>query len=101
MLVRSSRGGIEDALAADPAAHGVLGPSPEPRRWRSCCGRPAAVGGQRLRDERAELYDLEAQGVEPSTLRRELRLRAAILGAAGRSAGVVGAVLSRSVADRR
>ncbi len=48
-----------------------------------------------LRDERNELYDLEAQGVEPGELRRQIRLRAAALGALGALGGLaLGLVLS-------
>ena len=36
-----------------------------------------------LRDERGELFDLEAQGAEPATLRRHLRLRTALVAAVG------------------
>jgi hypothetical protein len=47
-----------------------------------------------LRDERGELFDLEAQGAEPATLRRHLRLRAALVAAFGLVGGLVlGAVL--------
>ncbi len=102
VLVRSSRSGIEDGLRADPLSHGVLvtlGGAAALALALALAGLLLAVASD-LRDERAELYDLEAQGVEPSTLRRELRLRAAILGGAGLLCGlVVGIVLSRSVVD--
>jgi hypothetical protein len=102
VLVRASRGGLEDELAADPLAHGVLvtlSGAAALALALALAGLLLAVASD-LRDERAELYDLEAQGVEPSTLRRELRLRAAILGGAGLVCGlVVGIVLSRSVVD--
>jgi hypothetical protein len=42
-----------------------------------------------LRDERGELFDLEAQGAEPATLRRHLRLRTALVAAAGVVGGLV------------
>ena len=52
------------------------------------------------RDEREELLDLEAQGAEPGMLRRQLRVRAAILAAAGLVfALAVGAVLAALVVD--
>jgi len=102
VLDRASRTGIEDELAADPLSHGVLvtlGGAAALALVLALAGLLLAVASD-LRDERAELYDLEAQGVEPSTLRRELRLRAAILGGAGLLCGlVVGIVLSRSVVD--
>jgi hypothetical protein len=48
-----------------------------------------------LRDERGELFDLEAQGAEPATLRRHLRLRTAFVAASGVLGGLVlGAVLT-------
>ncbi len=51
-----------------------------------------------LRDERGELYDLESQGASPAALRRQVRLRAAIVATAGLIGGAVtGAVLSALV----
>jgi ABC-type antimicrobial peptide transport system permease subunit len=51
-----------------------------------------------LRDDRGDLYDLEAQGAEPSLLRRIVRVRALVVGLAGVVAGAVaGAVLARLV----
>ena len=48
-----------------------------------------------LRDDRGDLYDLEAQGAEPSLLRRIVRVRALVVGLAGVVAGAVaGAVLA-------
>jgi hypothetical protein len=48
-----------------------------------------------LRDERGELFDLEAQGAEPATLRRHLRLRAGLVALAGVVGGLaLGAVLT-------
>jgi hypothetical protein len=50
------------------------------------------------RDERGELFDLEAQGVPPGTLRNQLRLRSVVLLAFGIVGGLVlGLVLSRLV----
>src|SRR5206468_986774 len=63
----------------------------------------AAIGfwvalASELRDERGELFDLEAQGVGPETLRSQFRLRAAGLVALGALGGVgVGLLLSRLV----
>jgi hypothetical protein len=45
-----------------------------------------------LRDEAAELVELEALGVAPAALRRQLRLGGALLGAAGLVFGVAGAI---------
>lgn len=53
-----------------------------------------------LRDERGELFDLEAQGAAPAGLRRQIRLRAGIVAAVGVVGGAVtGAVLSALVVD--
>jgi len=50
------------------------------------------------RDERGELFDLEAQGVAPGTLRNQLRLRSVVLLAFGIAGGLaLGLVLSRLV----
>ena len=51
-----------------------------------------------LRDERGELFDLEAQGAAPSTLRRHLRLRTSFVAAFGLVGGVAtGAALAALV----
>jgi hypothetical protein len=42
-----------------------------------------------LRDDRGDLYDLEAQGVPPTELRRVVRVRAFLVAVAGAVAGVV------------
>jgi ABC-type lipoprotein release transport system permease subunit len=53
-----------------------------------------------VRDERGELFDLEAQGAAPATLRRQVRLRAGIVAAVGVAGGAAtGAVLSVLVTD--
>ena len=53
-----------------------------------------------LRDDRGELFDLEAQGAAPATLRRQVRLRAAIVAGAGLLGGIAtGAILSLLVVD--
>ncbi len=50
------------------------------------------------RDERGELFDLEAQGASPATIRSHLRLRAFLLAAFGLLGGLAtGAVLSALV----
>ena len=46
-----------------------------------------------LRDDRGDLYDLEAQGAEPSLLRRIVRVRALVVGVAGVLAGAVAGAL--------
>jgi hypothetical protein len=48
-----------------------------------------------VRDERGELFDLEAQGAEPSTLRAQLRLRSGFVAGFGLVGGIVtGAILA-------
>jgi hypothetical protein len=48
-----------------------------------------------IRDERGELFDLEAQGAEPRTLRTHLRLRSAFVAVVGALGGIAtGAVLA-------
>jgi hypothetical protein len=53
-----------------------------------------------LKDERGELFDLEAEGAEPATLSRHLRLRAAFTAVIGLVGGLVlGSVLSTLVVE--
>jgi hypothetical protein len=42
-----------------------------------------------LRDERGEMFHLEAQGADPGSLRRHLRLRAQVVAAAGLAGGLL------------
>ena len=51
-----------------------------------------------VRDERGELFDLEAQGAAPATIRAHLRLRALLVASFGIAGGIVlGAILSSLV----
>jgi len=51
-----------------------------------------------VRDERGELFDLEAQGASPATIRAHLRLRALLIAVFGIVGGVIlGAILSSLV----
>ena len=53
-----------------------------------------------LRDERRDLFDLEAEGFEPAALRRQQRLRAAATALCGLVGGLVTAtLLSRLVVE--
>ena len=45
------------------------------------------------RDEAADLFDLEAQGLPPASLRRQLRLRALVVGVSGAAGGVLTALV--------
>ena len=52
-----------------------------------------------LRDDRGDLYDLEAQGAEPALLRRIIGLRALVVGVAGLLAGAVAGGAPRASRD--
>ena len=93
----TTRAAVQAGLAGDPLARGSL----LALVVASLAGVGLALGGlllvvvADLRDERGELFDLEAQGATPDTLRRHLRLRALMLVAMGVVGGIVtGAVLS-------
>jgi hypothetical protein len=88
---------VRDHLASDPLSRGSL----LALVVASLVGVALALAGlllvvvADLRDERGELFDLEAQGATPDTLRRHLRLRALMLVGMGVVGGIVtGAVLS-------
>jgi hypothetical protein len=51
-----------------------------------------------LRDERGELFDLQAQGAEPATVQRQLELRAVLVTASGIVAGVVAGLILAALA---
>lgn len=60
-------------------------------------GLVLSVAGD-VRDERGELFDLEAQGASPATIRTHLRLRAALVATFGIAGGIaLGAILSALV----
>jgi hypothetical protein len=96
----ASRETLEHALATDPLARGIeltLAAAALVALVLGAVGLWLALVSE-LRDERGELFDLEAQGVAPATLRRQFRLRAAILLAAGALGGAgLGLLLSRIV----
>jgi len=101
-LAFASYDGTLDRLRTDPLARGIL----VALEAGAVLALVLALGGLLLsvasavRDERAELFDLEAQGVAPRDLRTELRLRAALVGGAGLIAGLlVGGLLSQLAAD--
>ena len=92
-----------DALAglrSDPLARGALatlGATAALALALALVGLVLGVAGDR-RDERGELFDLEAQGAAPETLRLHLRLRALLVAAFGLAGGIAtGAILSRLV----
>jgi hypothetical protein len=92
----TTRASVEAGLAGDPLARGSL----LALMVAALAGVGLALAGlflvvvADLRDERGELFDLEAQGATPVTLRRHVRLRAALLVALGLAGGIAtGAVL--------
>jgi hypothetical protein len=96
----ASRRAIERSLAGDSLARGLeltLGVAAVAALALAALGLWLALVSE-LRDERGELFDLEAQGISPDTLRRQFRLRTAILVALGALGGaLLGLVLSRLV----
>jgi hypothetical protein len=99
-LVLSSRRDLQRALATRPLARGItwtLGAAGLIALLLAAVGMWVTLVSD-ARDERGELFDLEAQGVPPGTLRNQLRLRSAVLVGFGTIGGLVlGLVLSRLV----
>ncbi len=100
ILQVASRGKLEHELHANPLARGALlalQATALVALVLALLGVALAVVTD-LRDERGELLDLEAQGMEPGGLRRHVRLRTLALVGAGLAGGVVtAALLSRLV----
>jgi hypothetical protein len=98
----SSRRAVERSLQADPLARGLvlaLAAGAVLALLLALAGLLLAVTSD-LRDEQGTLADLEAQGLAPGGLRLHVRLRAAMLVAAGLVGGVgVGAALVAAVHD--
>ena len=96
----ASRRAIQHSLAGDPLARGLeltLGVAALAALALAAIGLWLALVSE-LRDERGELFDLEAQGVSPDTLRAQFRLRTAILVVLGAAGGaLLGLLLSRLV----
>jgi hypothetical protein len=99
-LVVASRRALERSLAEEPLARGItitLGAAALLTLLLAAVGFWVALASE-LRDERGELFDLEAQGVGLETIRSQFRLRAAALVALGAVGGFgLGLVLSRLV----
>jgi len=87
-------------LQSDPLARGALitlAGTAAVALLLALVGLVLAVVGD-IRDERGELFDLEAQGASPATIRTHLRLRAALVAAFGVLGGIaLGALLSALV----
>ena len=92
-----SRAALLDDARDDPLGHGTLlalGAAAIVALLLAALGLTLTVLSD-LRDDRGELYDLEAQGAERSLLRHVVRVRALVVGIAGVIAGAVaGAVLA-------
>ena len=99
-LTVSSRAELLAALKADPLARGALatlGATAALALALALLGLLLGIVADR-RDERGELFDLEAQGASPATIRTHLRVRALLLAAFGLLGGLVtGAILSALV----
>jgi hypothetical protein len=93
----SSRSGLEGSLSGEPVARAALAMLETAALTAivlALLGLVLGVVSER-HDEAAELFDLEAQGLPPASLRRQLRLRASMAGVAGAAGGLVtGLVLS-------
>ena len=95
VLSVASRAGLERRLRRDPvarAAVAMLEVAAVTALVLALVGLGLGVVAER-RDEAADLFDLEAQGLAPASLRRQLRLRAAMVAAGG----VVGGALTALV----
>jgi ABC-type lipoprotein release transport system permease subunit len=102
VLTVESRRALEADARRDPIAHGTLlalAVAAAVALGLALAGILLTVLGD-LRDERGDLFDLEAQGAAPSLLRRVVRLRAVTVAAAGLLAGaLVGIALAAVVTD--
>ncbi len=99
-LTITSRAALLAGLSADPLARGALitlASAAVLALGLALVGLLLGVAGDR-RDERGELFDLEAQGAAPATIRTHLRLRALLVAAFGLLGGAItGAILSSLV----
>jgi hypothetical protein len=99
-LTVSSRAATAATLKADPLARGALltlAGTAAVALALALVGLLLAVVGD-VRDDRGELFDLEAQGAAPATIRAHLRLRAVLVGSFGIVGGIaLGAILSALV----
>jgi hypothetical protein len=89
VLAVTTRAGLEQESRRDPLAHGTLialGAGALLALVLAAVGLALAVRSD-LRDDRSELYELEAQGGSPSLLRRVIRSRAFSLAVTGLLAG--------------
>ena len=94
-LAVSSRSQLEHSLRAEPIARAAVAMLETAALTAIVLALLGLVLGavSERRDEAAELFDLEAQGVAPASLRRQLRLRASLAGLAGAVGGVATGLL--------
>ena len=95
VLSVASRAGLDRRLRRDPvarAAVAMLEVSSITALVLALVGLGLGVISER-RDEAADLFDLEAQGLAPASLRRQLRLRALAVGACGVGGGILTALV--------
>jgi ABC-type antimicrobial peptide transport system permease subunit len=99
-LTVQSRAAELARLRSDPLSRGsllVLAGTAAVALLLALVGLLLAVVGD-VRDDRGELFDLEAQGAAPATIRSHLRLRALLVSAFGVIGGLVlGTILSSLV----
>jgi hypothetical protein len=95
VLSVASRAGLEHRLRTDPVARGavaMLEAASVTALVLALAGLALGVVAER-RDEAADLFDLEAQGLGPASLRRHLRLRALAVGIGGIGGGILTALV--------
>jgi hypothetical protein len=99
-LAQQSQGATLAQLQADPLARGsllTLAGVAAVALLLALVGLLLTVAGD-VRDDRGDLFDLEAQGASPATIRAHLRLRALLVGIFGVLGGIaLGAVLTSLV----
>jgi hypothetical protein len=91
VLAATSRQRLEEDARGDPLAHGTLltlAAAAIVALALAAIGLALAVRSD-LRDDRGELFELEAQGASPALLRRVVRVRVLLLSSAGLLAGTV------------
>lgn len=100
VLQVTTRAAVLHSLTTDPLARGTLvtlGAAALAALALALVGLSLVVVSD-LRDERGELFDLEAQGAAPSELRKHLRVRSALVGTVGALAGMAtGAILAELI----
>jgi ABC-type antimicrobial peptide transport system permease subunit len=90
VLAVSSRRALEAELSGDPLSRGaliILGGAALGSVLLALLGLWLLLAAD-VRDERGELFDLEAQGAGPGLLRRHLRLRGGLVAALGLAGGL-------------